>query len=253
MKIVKFKKDRTSKYKIYLDDDNILLLYDDVIIKYNLLVKKDLSSELLKEIIKYNDFIESYYKSIKYINKKMRTELEVRKFLKKEELDETNIDEIIKRLYKDGYLNKINYICAYINDQYNLTNNGPLKVNKSLISLGYKEEDIIEYINNYEWDSRIEKIILKKIKTNHKLSNNNLKIKINHDLINLGYSKDSINEVINNVTFKDDYDILSNELRKVKNKYKLKYSEEKLEYKVINYFLKLGFDLSDIKRCYNEN
>lgn len=252
MKIEKFKKDKNNLYKVIFEDGVEVSLYDDVIIKYNLLVNKEMDKKLFDEIIKYNDFLEGYYKSIKYINKKLRTELEIEKYLKKLEISNENIKDIIDLLYKDGYLNKEMYIKAYISDQFNLTNNGPLKVKKDLISLGYEENVIISSLQNYEWDSRVEKIILKKKNINHKLSNNALKTKILNDIMKLGYSKEVIVEYLENIVFKDDFDILKKELFKIKNKYSNKYNDNEIEYKVINYLFKKGFNIEDIKRCYNE-
>lgn len=253
MKIIKFKKDKNNIYKIYFDDDVAISLYDDVIVKYNLLVNKEMDINKFNEIVQYNSFLDGYYKSIKYINKKMRTELEIRKYLIKLDIKEKDINDIIKLLYKDGYLNKEVYYKAFINDRYNLSSDGPLKVSKELVKLGYNENDFKEYLYSFNWDEKINKLLDKKIKLNHKLSNNMFKIKLLNDLVKLGYQKSSVMMVLDNMIFSDDYKILEYELNKIKNKYSVKYSGNELEYKVINYLFKKGFNLSDIKRCYDEN
>lgn len=253
MRIEKFKKDKGNTYKVYFEDDQVISLYDDVIVKYNLLVNKEMDKSGFNEIVKYNDFLDGYYKAIKYINKKLRTELEIDKYLKKLGIGSNNISRIIELLYKDGYLNKEMYVKAYISDQYNLTLNGPLKVKKDLISLGYEENEIIEFLNNYEWKSRIGKIVNKKIKLNHKLSNNALKIKILNDIIKMGYIKEDIISCLDKIDLSDDIDIIKKELFKIKNKYSKKYVGNELEYRVINYLYKKGFNMEDIKRCYYED
>ena len=252
MKIEKFKKDKKNLYKVIFEDGTEVLLYDDVIVKYNLLVNKEMDNKLFEEIINYNSFLDGYYKAIKYINTKLRTELEIRKYLKKLCIKESNIDELIVLLYKDGYLNKEKYLIAYVNDQYNLTINGPLKIKKNLIDLGYSDKEI-DYLYNFDWNSRIDGIINKKIKINHKLSNNNLKTKIINDIMKLGYEREEIINRINLFELKSDEDILIRELIKVKNRLCKKYESNELEYKVINYLYKKGFDLEEIKRCYDEN
>ena len=73
MKIQKYVKDKQNKYKVIIDDEEYIL-YDDVIIKYNLLAKSDIDAISLREIITFNDELKSYYESIKYINKKLRSE-----------------------------------------------------------------------------------------------------------------------------------------------------------------------------------
>lgn len=252
MEIEKFKKDKNNTYKIYFKNGEEILLFDDVIVKYNLLVNKEMNKKKYDEIVKYNNFLDGYYKSIKYINKKLRTELEIEKYLKKQEISSNNIKEIIKLLKKDGYLNKDLYLKAYISDQINLTSNGPLKIKKDLINLGYVEDELNDFID-YSWNSRIEKLVLKKIKINHKLSNNALKTKILNDIMKLGYFKEDIINVLDTIKLEDDSEVLKKELTKVKNKYSKKYGCSELEIKVVNYLYKKGFNIEDIMRCYNEN
>lgn len=253
MEIIKFKKDKNNIYKIYFDDGNVISLYDDVIVKYNLLINKTMDIKKFNEITNYNDFLDGYYKSIKFINKKLRTELEVEKYLKKLEIKKIDIDKIIKLLYNDGYLNKEIYYKAYINDKYNLSSDGPFKIKKDLISLGYKEDEFDKYLFSLDWSSKLDKIINKKIKLNHKLSNNMFKNKVLNDLIKNGYDKKDIVNILNSISFDSDVDYLKKELYKIKNKYSNKYSGNELEFKIINYLYKKGFNLEDIKRCMNED
>ena len=250
MKITKFKKDKGNKYKIYIDNDLIIDLYDDVIIKYNLISNKEINNKLFEEITTYNTFLDGYYKAIKLINKRLRTKKEIEKYLIKQNIKKEEIDKIIKLLEKDNYLNQDLYIKSYINDQYNLTLNGPIKIKKDLNNLGINN-DIDDYINNYDWNIRIDKIINKKIKLNNKLSNNALKNKILNDIINLGYEKSDIEKKLEIVELNDN-DILIKELNKIKNKYEKKYKDKELEYKVINYLYRKGFKIEDIKRYYED-
>jgi len=253
MQIEKFKKDKGNKYKVYFDDNTIITLYDDVIVKFNLLINKKFDVNFYNEIVGYNGFLDGYYKAIKYINTKMRCEKEIKKYLNKLCINNENIDKIIELLYKERYLDNERYLKAFINDQYNLTVNGPLKVKKSLNDLGYLDSEINDYLYDLDWNSRIRNIILKKIKLNHKLSNNALKSKIINDIIKLGYERDVIIDILNNIFIDSDVDILKKEMSKIKNKYSLKYVDNELEYKVVNYLYKKGFKLEDIKRCYDEN
>ena len=133
-----------------------------------------------------------------------------------------NIEKLIKLLYKDGYLNKDMYLKSYINDQYNLTNNGPIKIKKQLINLGLDEFDIDNYLNKYNWNERIDNIVLKKYKQNKKLSNYSFKNKVLNDIMNLGYEKYAIIEVLDNLSLKDDSEQLKKEMELIKRKYRKK-------------------------------
>lgn len=248
MKIIKFKKDKGNKYKIYLDNDLIIVLYDDVIIKYNLISNKNINNKLFEEITTYNTFLDGYYKAVKLINKRLRTKKEIENYLTKQNIKKEEINKIINLLEKDNYLNQDLYIKSYISDQYNLTLNGPIKIKKDLNNLGINK-DIDNYLNKYDWNVKIDKIINKKIKFNNKLSNNALKNKIINDIINLGYEKEIIEKKLETIELNDN-DILIKELNKIKNKYEKKYKDNELKYKVINYLYRKGFNIEDIKRYY---
>ena len=60
MRILNIKKLKNGKYKLTLDNGEILELYDDVILKSNILYTKEVNEELLKEINKDNSYY-SYY------------------------------------------------------------------------------------------------------------------------------------------------------------------------------------------------
>lgn len=174
MEIIKFTKLKDNTYSVSFDDGRAIKLYDDVIVHFNLLVNKKLNIEKLEKIIKYNAELESYYKAIKYINRKLRSKLEIRKYLEKD-YDEKTINKTIERLEKDGYLNDLLFTSAYVNSELNLTLNGPYKIEKELNKLGINDKyikDELEKIEESIWQERIDKIINKKIKANH---NNSLK------------------------------------------------------------------------------
>ena len=58
MKVNKFKKIGKSKYKVFFDNTE-LILYEDVILKYDLLIKSDIDLELIDKIIEENRYYDS--------------------------------------------------------------------------------------------------------------------------------------------------------------------------------------------------
>lgn len=242
MKIQKYSKCKSNKYKVLIDDCEYTF-YDDIIIKYNFLMKKEIDPLLFSEAIKENNELDSYYLSIKYITKKMRSEKEIEEYLKKKNLSSKIIEKTIKRLKKNNFLNDDLYLKAYINDQINLTNNGPLKIVKNLISLGLEEEKIREFLNNIDgniWQNKIDKYINKKVSLNSSNSSKMFKLKIMNDLINLGYDKEIVVNVLNNYEI-DDNAILKKEYEKAKKQLSKKYSGYELEKKIKERLYRKGF------------
>ncbi len=247
MKIGKYTKLKSNKYSVEIDGV-VVKLYDDVIVKYELLRVKEIDEKLFKEITEYNDKLEAYYKALKYITKKLRTEKEIYKYLEKS-YDKRTIMETIDKLKKMGYLNKEVYLKCYISDQVSMNLVGPNKIKKDLVSLGYSEEEIlpmIEEIDDDVWYSKIQKLVNRKINANRNLGNSKLKEKISYDLSNLGFYKWMIEDVIHNSEFKDNSNILEKEYNKIYSKLSRKYDGSSLDYQVKIKLFQKGFSSSDI-------
>ena len=247
MKIKKYTKDKGNKYKVLIDDINYTL-YDDVIVKYSLLLKDEISEKELNAIVEENDKLSSYYDSIKYITKKMRSKLEIKEFLRKKMINEKVIDETIKKLEENHFLNEELFIKAYVNDQINLTNNGKNKILKDLVKLGIDNDQASTYLDNIDNEvfiSKINKYVDKKISTNKNSSIYMLKNKIMTDLINLGYEKSDIVEVLNSKEINDD-EAKKREYEKIKRSLEKKYSGDVLEYKIREKLYRKGFRSNEI-------
>lgn len=255
MEIKTFKKLKDNRYKLTLDNDESIVLFDDVIIEYNLLVNKDLTQEKLEEIIKKNDKMEAYYVAVKMLSNKMRTRKEVIKHLKNRNYDIKTIEEVIKRLYQERYLSDTRYITAYINDQLNLTDKGPMRITRELEALGYKEDVIREHLIKFGdpvWEAKINKIIEKKMKLTTNLSAASLRHKIIVHLIDKGHYKDLIMNLIDNYEFKESEEVLRKEFYKIKNKLEKKYEGYELTFHMRSKLLNKGFTSEDISRLMEE-
>lgn len=254
MKIEKFTKLKENKYKVVFDNELEVTLYDDVIVKYNLLVNKVMDNKEFKEVTTYNDSLDAYYKSIKYINRKLRTKKEIFKYLEKD-FDNKIINDTIKKLEHDGYLNENIYVKSYINDHVNLTLNGPHKIIKELVKLGISEDNIYPLLNNIDddvWISKVTKLVNKRVKSNHNYSCNKLKDKIVTDLINLGYKKDMIMEVLSNTDIVIDSSLVIKEGTKIYNKLSRKYTDNELIYHFKNKMYLKGFSGKEVEEFFKE-
>ena len=124
MHINKFKKVGKNKYKIIFDNTE-LTLFEDIILKYDLLIKKDINEYLFDEIINENSYYDAYDKALSYIEAKLRTKKEIIDYLNKKGFDEKYIEYAIEKVEKLGLLNDDVYVQAYVNDKINLTLDGP--------------------------------------------------------------------------------------------------------------------------------
>ena len=117
MKILKYKKISSGKYLVTLDDNRELKLYEDVILKYELLLKKDITNDIFPEIEAYNNECDVYYTALKSLKSRFKSSWELRKMLLSKDYPSSFVDVAIEKLEKQGYLNDRSFARAYINNQ----------------------------------------------------------------------------------------------------------------------------------------
>ncbi|HPE14496.1 MAG TPA: RecX family transcriptional regulator [Bacilli bacterium] len=240
--IISYKKVSNNKYKVILDNEE-LILYDDIIIKYNLLTKKALDKKELEEVKSANDEYFYYDQTLKFISKKLRSEFEVNKYLLKYNISNKVINNIIKKLKDNNIINDVIFTESYVHDKILLSNDGPYKIINDLEKLNV-DKDIIDnkikyYAKELELD-KIKKYVSKNIQANKNKSRELLKQKILHNLIMQGYTKEYIDDILENFNI-DDKGIYEKEYQKEYNKLSKKYSGNELEYKIKNKMYEKGF------------
>lgn len=247
MKITKYTKLTSGKYKVILEDNSSIFLYEDIILNNNLLLKKQI--EDIEKIKQENNMYEIYYISKKYINKKYVSKKELKVYLKKKKYLEKDINETIKKLEENNILDEKDYCRAYINDKLSFSNDGPNKIKKNLLKNGISEElidDVMEIDFKFVYN-KLNNLIDKKIKTINNYSGNVLKQKLIHYFINLGYDQRIVEEIlINKDLYKKEEGI--KEYNKLLKKYSNKYSDYELENIIRQKLYVKGFKYDEIKK-----
>ena len=244
MKIIKYEKQRSNKYKVYLDNDETITLYEDVILNNNLLLSKEIND--LTSIKEDNLEYEAYDKAVKYISTKMRSKKEIKTYLRKI-YEEELINKIVDKLLKNGLINDSKYVIAYYQDKINLSNDGPNKIKDNLLKQGINEDIINDNISidNEFIFNKLDHLIDKKIRTTKGYSGSVLKHRLLSYFINLGYDKDMIIEILNSKDLSNIEDGIK-EYNKLLNKYKNKYDDYKLEAFIRSKLYIKGYDYDEI-------
>ena len=243
IKIEKFVKQKNGNYKLKLEDSNELIIHEDLILKYELLLTKSIDKEKLEKLLEEQKVYDVYNIALKYIKVKIRSVKEIKNYLSKKQYSEDHINSVVDLLKKQGYLNNEIYAKALIHDRIILSNDGPIKIKNELEKNGVDEKLIHNYLEEYSEElekERIQKLVNKQVTLNHNRTNNMLKKKIEINLINLGYHKNLINEVLSNINI-EDKDIYQKEYQKLEKKLSRKYSGKELELKIKQKLYQKGF------------
>ena len=247
MRIIKYKKGSKGLYKVELDDGRVLSLYEDVILKFDLLLKKEIMDSDLDSINKYNLECDVYYVALNNIKSRFKSEFELRNILKKKEYPDEYIELAITKLIKQGYLNDRLFARSYINNQMLTTSRGPLRIQRDLLDKKIDYNVINEELSVFSEEEqmmKIKKIISKKLQSNHSRGGYVLKQKIVNDVKLLGYDSLVISRVISEFDFSsNDEDIAKKEYNKLYKRLSHRYSGDELERKIREKLYQKGLKL----------
>lgn len=249
MKILSIKKKCKNKYQIELDNGEIIKLYDNVILKHNLLFKKEISDDLKSILEEDNNNEDVYYQVIKFISKKMRSRKEVKDFIDKYDLPKIEQQKMLEKLEKNRFINDEIFCRSYIQDRMLLSSDGPKKIYDDLMDKNIDVELINKYLEQIEEDvvyQKLEKLILKKLKMNTNKSRYTLYQKLSFEFINLGYSKNMIEELLQKHLQNTNKDIVNKEYYKLHRKLSSKYEGEDLEKQIFYKLKQKGFSNDEL-------
>lgn len=247
MKIEKLKKLKNGKYKLELDNGDSITTYDDIIIKNMLFNGKNLDNQILSEISINNSYYDIYYKVVKMISTKWRSEKEIVEYLEKNEVDKKLQDRVIKELKKNDLVNDFRFAKAYAADAVSLRKNGEYKITDDLKKLGISESIINTVIDDLDYDQikeNLVNIIVKKNKLNKTNSLYQLRNKLYNELVRLGYDSSLVNSKLNEL-LKEDKSVYQKEYDRLYKKYSKKYSGNELKYKVKQALYQKGFNYTE--------
>lgn len=250
MKIEEIKKQKNGKYKITFESGEVLNTYDDVILNNGLLFHKDVDSLLFNKLNEETKYYDIYNKTIKYIEKKLRSKKEIEVFLDKNEVGSNDKKKIMDKLESINLINDKLFANAYFQDRINLSSDGPYKIINELKKNNISDDIILSIEKKIDNDAiyeKLSKLVLKKIKSNRNKSNYMLKQKIVVDMINLGYEKNMIIDIINE-NIDNNNSVIQNEYKKLFNKLSKKYDDEELDRMIKNKLIQKGFSLEEINK-----
>lgn len=200
MKIDKYERLTKGKYRLYLDNGEVIDTYDDVITENELLFKKNLDIVTYNKILSDSTIQEYYNACLKYITVRIRSQKEIENYLKRKKITANDIDIIIKKLLKNNLLNDEYFTSCFIKDKLKFTSWGPYKIINELKKHNI-DNTVIEknsiYLDEEIIYEKLNKLVDKQIKANHKLDNYRLKNKLYNNLIQLGYKSSMIMAILN--------------------------------------------------------
>lgn len=204
MKIEKYEYTKNNNYNIYLSSGEVITINEEVITENELLLKKELDTELYNKLLYEDKICKAINAAIKYITIRLRSKKEISDYLLKKNFSSEIVIAAINKLEKNKYLDDDKFASAFIKDKLNFTTMGDYKIKLELSRLGVASDIIEKNINMIDQElleAKIKKIIEKDIQKNKKYNGRELKNKIYSHLLSQGYSQSIVINIINTYNF----------------------------------------------------
>ena len=189
---IEIQKSNDERANLYLDEKFFSGISLELVVKEHLKVGMEIDENKLSELILEDEKGKALAKAVKYIGSNLKTEKQLRDYLKKKEYNPATIDYVIDKLKEYDYLNDENFAKAYIltySKKY-----GKLKLKSQLKMKGIKDSVIENLLEDVQSDS-ID-LVAKKYMKNKELTYENLQ-KLMRFLYSRGYEFDDINSCVN--------------------------------------------------------
>ncbi|MGE6258227.1 recombination regulator RecX [Heyndrickxia sporothermodurans] len=255
---ISVQKNNAERYNIFLDGQYAFSVDEEVLARFQLMKGKELTDLEIAEIDYEDDIRKSVNLAIQFLSYRMRSEKEVKDYLKQKDINELVIHEVIHKLFDLKYLNDQEFAIAYVRTQMNTTKKGTKTIQLELQDKGIDENLIGIALQEFSEEQQIShaiSLIDKLIKQNKKLSEKSLKQKIEQTLLRKGYSFDMIQTALSEVDFSKDESEEWNALIEhgVKAYKKLqKYTGYEFEQRMKQNLFRKGFSIELIDKFLNE-
>ena len=189
---IEMQKSNDERANLYLDEKFFSGISLELVVKEHLKVGMEIDENKLSELILEDEKGKALSKAVKYIGSNLKTEKQLRDYLKKKEYNSATIDYVMDKLKEYDYLNDENFAKAYIltySKKY-----GKLKLKSQLKMKGINEGIINSLLEDVQSDS-ID-LVAKKYMKNKELTYENLQ-KLMRFLYSRGYEFDDINSCVN--------------------------------------------------------
>ncbi|UJF15222.1 recombination regulator RecX [Jeotgalibaca sp. MA1X17-3] len=190
---------RKDRFNIYLDGEYAFPVSEAVLIKIGLFKGMELTKERQKEIELENTAYLSYSIAVDYLSYSLRSEKEVRKKLKENDIPFDVIDGTIQRLHDQRYIDDRIYGESYTRTAANINRKGPFVIARELKLKGLKEEVIALSLEQYPEEYQIEngiKLAEKLLNKQQRTSSRDAIMKARMHLQQKGYTRDVIDKIM---------------------------------------------------------
>ena len=240
-----------------LDHQQTFYINEDTIVRFMLSRDKVISKEELTDIQNFAQFSYGKNLALYHLSFKVRTEKEVREYLKKHDIDEKITGQVIANLKDENWINDHQYTYSIINANQLSGDKGSYLLSQKLAQKGVPKSTIESVLKDFDFTEVAQRVAEKLLKKyTGKLPARALQEKIIQNLTNKGFSYSDAKSAFDNLDSQVDHEttqeLIFKELDKQYAKYARKYEGYELKQRLTQVLARKGYDFSDIASALRE-
>ncbi|MED2973086.1 recombination regulator RecX [Fictibacillus sp. B-59209] len=247
-------KKNSDRFNVFIDQGNGeefgFSVDTDILIKYKLKKGLEINTQELSSVLYEDEIKKGFNKALQFLSFRMRSEKEVHDYLKKNEYEESVIQEVIKRLKEYKYLDDAEFAKMFVRTRKNTTSKGTGVIARELVQKGVSSGHMEAALREFPYEEQVEsaiKFAAKKSNQSKGISSNERKNKISQQLLQKGYSWEVIEEALRTVDLEssdeEEREALLKHAHKAHRRYK-KFSGLQYKNKMKQHLYGKGFPIT---------
>ncbi|MFT9426935.1 MAG: RecX family transcriptional regulator [Sporolactobacillus sp.] len=233
-------------------DEQLIIVHEDVLVHEELYKGKELTAQETANLKKASEGIRAYHAALHFLSFRMRSEHEMRLYLKKKDFLPEQINRAIERLTADKLLDDRAFAASFVRTRLELSSKGPQLIYRELLQAGIDQTIAQQSVEFYPSDLQIENARKYLMKQTVSIKNRKSAVEsrqiLSRQLMQRGFSQEVSQQVIQEIS---DF-LVDNEksariyqMEKALQKFK-KLSGDELLRKVKAYLYRKGFPTDQI-------
>ncbi|MFC0215670.1 RecX family transcriptional regulator [Paenibacillus chartarius] len=203
---IEVQKKNKRRYNIFLNDEFAFAVHEDIMIKHRLFKGDVVTNEWLEELLQDEERNDAYLKALRFLGVRPRTEKEMRLKLKESGYEEVLIEETIRRLVDQKYLDDRLFAKMWAEQRVGSQHKGKALIRQELILKGVPRDDIQNVLQAIDPEEELASAVDIGVKKWRQTSGENFerKRKTAAFLLRRGYSNEVVQQVLRRISTLND-------------------------------------------------
>jgi regulatory protein len=156
---IELQKNNKHRFNIYLDEAYAFSVHEDILIKHRLLKGQTISEEELRSVLLDEERNDAYLKALRFLGARPRTNKEVRQKLQAAGYEEAVIEETVRRLESERYVDDRQFAKQWTEQRLYSQNKGKAFIRQELLQKGVDRVHIQEALQGIEWEDELSSAV----------------------------------------------------------------------------------------------